>query len=197
MDKLGTSKTYSQQERSAALAVWKHFAASEGCKNWFFQHSILSCALVGNWTHISWMGGKNSATKPPVLSHKCLPSASPGRVTGKMLQSQIKKSVYTGLFIQNAGQSPKSTPRTEVCIGDLGQETPSRCGIQIKILDSFPHLGCILFALLWLGAFQTLSPHSWDKHQFFPKQAFWTQRQFGRLKIWRCAWVTSEDLNDN
>lgn len=81
------------------------------------------------------MGGENSATKPPVLSCKSLLSASPGRVTEMMLQGQFKKSVYTGLFIQNAEQSPKSTPRTEVCIGGLGQETPSRCGIQIKILD--------------------------------------------------------------
>lgn len=81
------------------------------------------------------MGSKNSTTKPPVLSSEPMFSVSLERVTGTMLQSQFKKSVYTSLFTGNAEQSPKSTPRTEVCTGGLGQETPSRCEIQIKILD--------------------------------------------------------------
>lgn len=81
------------------------------------------------------MGSKNATTKPSVLPSEPFFLASLERVTGMMLQSQFKKSVYTSLFTRNAEQSPKSTPRTEVCTGGLGQETPSRCEIQIKILD--------------------------------------------------------------
>lgn len=113
------------------------------------------------------MGGENSATKPPVLSCKSLLSASPARVTEMMLQGQFKKSVYTGLFIQNAEQSPKSTPRTEVCIGGLGQETPSRCGIQIKILDFISSLRMHSLSLLWLGASD--APSLLRQAQLLPK----------------------------
>lgn len=81
------------------------------------------------------MGSKNSTTKTSVLPSEPLFLISLKRVTGMMLQSQFKKSVYTSLFTRNAEQSPKSTPRTEVCTRGVGQETPSRCEIQINSIQ--------------------------------------------------------------
>lgn len=111
------------------------------------------------------MGSKNSTTKTSVLPSEPLFLISLKRVTGMMLQSQFKKSVYTSLFTRNAEQSPKSTPRTEVCTGGVGQETPSRCEIQI---NSIQFKSSILDFISSLKMHSLCPPMAWCLPNPFP-----------------------------
>lgn len=170
--------------------------ASEG-QNWFFQDSILSCALVRNWTHISWMGGENST-----LNHQCSPKSC-SQLHQQESQKWCCKASSKNQFIQASlfkmqNKAQKHTQNRSLYRRFRSGNTIKMWNSNQKYWTSFPHLGCILFCppVAWcafpnpLLTLETNTNSSLNRHSD-------SRDSLGGSKIWRCAWVTSEDLNDN